>query len=198
MRAPTVGAAAASTPRREAGEAPEPATTDRRSSEPPPESPVAAIALSTELSGRVSALHPATVAPPPLPAANATPPATTGLARLATAPTRDLDEPRIEAVLSRYGDAYSRLDAGAARAVWPTVDADALSRAFESLRSQQVVLGPCDISVDGDRAEAACRGTSTYVPMVGDPTPRRESRQWRFQLARTDKSAWHISSAESR
>jgi hypothetical protein len=186
------------TPPREAGDIAERVPNGRRTSEPPPEPRVPALAASTELAGRVPEVLPAPFAAATLPAALVTPPVTTAVARPESAPVRDLDEPRIKAVLSRYGAAYSRLDAGAAREVWPTVDARALSRAFESLRSQEVVLGACEIAIDGDRAQAACRGTSTYVPRVGDPTPRRESRQWRFQLARTDETAWHIKSAESR
>ncbi|HTV01297.1 MAG TPA: hypothetical protein VMF13_12190, partial [Luteitalea sp.] len=110
----------------------------------------------------------------------------------------DLEEPRIRSVLARYGDAYSRLDAAAARAVWPTVDARALSRAFSTLRSQALVLEQCEIAVTGDRAEAACRGTSTYVPAVGEARLRREPRQWRFELARTDEATWQIRNAQSR
>ncbi len=80
----------------------------------------------------------------------------------------------VREALSRYGAAYSRLDAAAALAVWPSVDARALGRAFAELRSQRVTFDDCDIAVDGSRARAACRGATTYVPRAGDQSPRTE------------------------
>ena len=97
--------------------------------------------------------------------------------------------------LSRYGAAYSRLDASAARAVWPSVDVRALGRAFSELRSQRVTLADCDIAVDGARAKAACRGAATYVPRAGDQNPRTEARDWRFELEKGRDANWRIASA---
>ena len=101
----------------------------------------------------------------------------------------------VREALSRYGAAYSRLDATAARAVWPSVDARALGRAFAELRSQRITFDDCDIAVDGARARAACRGATTYVPRAGDQSPRTEARAWRFELEKGRDANWHIASA---
>lgn len=106
-----------------------------------------------------------------------------------------LEVASVREALSRYGAAYSRLDAAAARAVWPSVDARALGRAFAELRSQRVTFDDCDIAVDGLRARAACRGATTYVPRAGDQSPRTEARAWRFELEKSRDANWRIASA---
>ena len=102
----------------------------------------------------------------------------------------------VREALSRYGSAYSRLDAAAARAVWPSVDARALGHAFAELRSQHVTFDDCDIAVAGLRARAACRGATTYVPRVGDQNPRTEARAWRFELEKGRDATWRIAAAK--
>ncbi len=106
-----------------------------------------------------------------------------------------MDEPAVRAVLQQYGAAYTRLDARAARAVWPSVDVRALARAFDELESQEVVLGRCEVSVQGREARAACTGSARYVPRMGDRTPRVEPRHWTFQLEKTRDDGWRIASA---
>ena len=108
------------------------------------------------------------------------------------------DEPAVRAVLQQYGSAYTRLDARAARVVWPSVDGRALARAFEALESQQVVFERCDVFVQGSEARAACRGSATYVPRVGDRRPRTEPRQWTFRLEKAADANWRIASADIR
>ena len=113
-----------------------------------------------------------------------------------TAPVpRVSEEPAVREILARYGTAYTQLDARAARAVWPGVDARALSRAFEALESQTIVFERCDVTVDGRAARAACRGTSTWVPRVGERRPHRERREWTFRLEKAGDAQWQIQSA---
>ena len=100
----------------------------------------------------------------------------------------------MRAALSRYADAYSRLDADAAREVWPRVDRAALSRAFDSLASQDVSLGRCSVTVKGRNALATCAGSTTWTPKIGNGSPRREGRNWTFELAKSG-TAWQILSA---
>lgn len=107
------------------------------------------------------------------------------------------DTGAIEGTLRRYADAYARLDAAAARAVWPTVDQRALARAFEGLESQGIVFEHCDVAVAGDDATAACAGRARYVPKVGSREPLVERRQWTFRLRRAD-AGWQITQAEAR
>jgi len=113
----------------------------------------------------------------------------------ASAPA-DVEGVRVRAVLVRYEAAYSGLDAAAARAVWPGVDERALARAFDGLRSQQLSLGLCDVSVDGGMARADCSGSATWTPKVGGGG-RTEGRRWRFYLQNGD-AGWQITRAEAR
>lgn len=103
----------------------------------------------------------------------------------------------VEDTLHRYADAYTRLDAGAARRVWPGVDERALARAFQALESQGLVFEHCDLDVAENDATAACRGRARYVPKVGSREPRIERRQWRFRLHKSE-AGWQIVQAEAR
>lgn len=106
-------------------------------------------------------------------------------------------EPAIRAVLGQYRAAYQGLDVRAARAVWPSVDAKALSKAFERLEEQQLVFDSCDIAVSGGaRALVSCRGSVSYVPRVGKAR-RADQREWEFALTRVD-DAWVIDSVSAR
>ncbi len=155
-----------------------------------------------------------TLAPPPTPPPPAPPPAAieavTALgagapdlvsavatdARL-TVPEAVLDERRVQATLRRYEAAYTRLDAGAAKAVWPTVDARALARAFNGLESQDLEFDQCDLEVRGVEASALCSGRATWVARVGSKTPRTEARAWAFRLRKVGDD-WQILGADIR
>jgi hypothetical protein len=100
----------------------------------------------------------------------------------------------VTAALDQYARAYGRLDASAARAVWPSVNERALSNAFAGLASQALDFKDCSIDVRGSAAHAVCRGTASYVPRVGSDRPRIEPRTWRFELRR-DGDAWTIADA---
>jgi hypothetical protein len=99
-------------------------------------------------------------------------------------------------VLRRYETAYSRLDAAAAGAVWPSLDRRALARAFEGLESQQISFGKCDVTIAGGSAQADCTGTAQWTPKVGGGA-QRASRRWRFTL-RNQAGEWVIVSANVR
>jgi hypothetical protein len=88
----------------------------------------------------------------------------------------------VQSVLNQYRDAFNALDPAAARAVWPSVDSAALSRAFGQLEEQAFRYDRCDIRVFGERAEASCGGTLRYVPKVGGRQARVEQRRWEFSL----------------
>ncbi len=74
---------------------------------------------------------------------------------------------RVRSVLAQYERAYSSLDAKAARSVWPTVNEQALARAFNGLESQRLTLGRCGVVVDGETAHASCAGSASWTPKVG-------------------------------
>jgi len=104
-------------------------------------------------------------------------------------------EPLVQAVLNRYAAAYSSLDADAAARVWPTVNRDALARAFDGLETQAVRLGECRIDVTGNKASARCAGSATWSPKVGSGT-HTESRDWTFDLVRVGAN-WQILNARA-
>jgi hypothetical protein len=107
------------------------------------------------------------------------------------------DEDHIHGALTRWRAAYSALDASAAREVWPSVDARALERAFQALKSQELRFDRCNVAVDGSSARAICSGQAIYVPRVGRQSSRAMSREWTFELKKADQR-WTIASASSR
>ncbi len=143
---------------------------------------------------------PAVVNPP----ASASPsaaeaPASSPAAAAAAIPssTRAADIQAVERVLGRYRAAYERLDAAAARSVWPKVNSSALERAFAQLEQQGMSFDRCEIGIYGALAQASCSGTSRYVPRTGSKTPRVDRRQWTFRL-RKGTEDWTIDSVEVR
>lgn len=110
---------------------------------------------------------------------------------------RDTDHRAIEGVLGQYRQAFNRLDASAASAVWPSVNERTLARAFESLEGQDVSFDRCRIDVAAGQAEAACSGHARYVPKVGNRTPRAEAREWTFTLRKAE-SGWLIDRVDAR
>jgi hypothetical protein len=106
------------------------------------------------------------------------------------------EEDHIRAALTRWRTAYSELDANAAREVWPSVDARALERAFQALKSQDLRFDRCDLTVHGGSAQAACTGRAVYVPRVGNQSPRATAREWTFELKKRDER-WTIASARA-
>jgi hypothetical protein len=147
----------------------------------------------------VSTLPPAVenaTPPPSIPVAPpaAVLPATSPAPAPPAAPAVD-ESARVRSVLSQYESAYSRLDARAARSVWPEVDERALSRAFEGLQAQRLSLGQCDVSVSGATAKANCAGTASWTPKVG--SGKTEARRWDFTLQNAD-GTWRIVRAQTR
>jgi len=138
---------------------------------------------------------PATVSTP-APEALATATAAARPVSAALASAASTDEADIRSALTRFRTAYSQLDAGAARDVWPSVDRRALERAFQSLKSQDLRFDQCKLTVAGARAQAACKGRATYVPRIGDQSPRYTTREWTFELQKAAER-WTISSARS-
>ena len=151
--------------------APPPPTPDPARTDPPIDVPVPAL-LPAE--SRSPAAAPA---PPPVIAATSV-------------------EPDVRKVIERYRDAYERLDAAAAHAVWPGVDQAALSRAFGGLTSQRIEFERCDIWRDAQAAFASCAGRASYVPKVGS-AQNDVPRAWHFRLQRRPVG-WTIESAEVR
>jgi hypothetical protein len=142
------------------------------------------------------AAPPAPVAPPPAPAP-ASPAASVPAATPAAASAIESNTTGIRDTLARYQKAFSALDAGAARAVWPTVNEGTLNRAFERLAEQSISFDGCEINVNDARAEATCQGTARYVPRVGSRTPRVDRRQWRFSLVKL-RDEWLIGAVEAK
>lgn len=110
--------------------------------------------------------------------------------------SRESDTRGIEAALARYRNAFNALDAGAAAAVWPTVDRQALIRAFEQLQEQRIVFDGCQTDIKDTHAQALCPGLTRYVPRIGG-RPQIDRREWYFNLAKV-RDEWVIQSVEAR
>jgi hypothetical protein len=145
--------------------------------------------------------EPPSVAETPAPAAQPAPRIPAAIARpepeaLASVVARS-EQSEIQRTLGQYRSAYQRLDAQAAKAVWPSVDVRALARAFGTLSSQELAFETCLFDIAGPVATAQCRGSATYTPKVGGRGPKAERRLWTFQLRKVDE-AWKIESAHAR
>jgi hypothetical protein len=125
------------------------------------------------------------------------PPASAAAAPAAAAAVIDPNTSGIQNALARYRQAFSSLNASAAREVWPTVNERTLSRAFDRLEEQQVSFDGCQVQVNNDRAEAMCNGSARYVPRVGSRTPRVERREWHFNLVKV-RGEWLIGAVDAR
>jgi hypothetical protein len=117
-------------------------------------------------------------------------------AAVANAVNRQNDEQRVRATLQQYRSAYEDLDARMAQAIWPAVNASALSRAFEALHSQRLVFDDCAVQLRDAAAIATCHGSASYVRKVGSREPRVEPRTWNFTLRRAGDD-WKIESARA-
>ena len=102
----------------------------------------------------------------------------------------------IQTVIRRYESAYERLDAAAAKEIWPSLDERALASAFAGLASQTLTLQPCRVDVTSSSAVALCNGYATYVGRVGNKAGQIQRRTWRFQLRKSGES-WQIGSVQS-
>jgi hypothetical protein len=89
------------------------------------------------------------------------------------------DESEVLSVLNRYAAAYSQLEVDAIRSVWPTLPSDLaeqFGRSFSQVRSYQMRLTDCAVSVQDSTATARCQGTASIVPKVGRaPSPAQFS-----------------------
>jgi hypothetical protein len=104
------------------------------------------------------------------------------------------EEQVVRQILREYTRAFERLDARAAKAVWPSLDDRALQRAFEQLDAQKVQFASCGVSITGPAANARCLGNATYRPKVGSRVLRVTEREWTFNLARSE-GGWQIVNA---
>ncbi len=156
------------------------------------ELPVAAVITPRNTSGPPNESVATPVAAPPSSLAASTTVAPTPPPPVARTETAD-----IQRALGRYRTAFSALDAGAARKVWPTVNEKALDRAFDRLETQVLSFENCLIGVTGLRAEASCSGTARYVPKIGGRNTNVERRQWKFNLRKVSDE-WLIEGVDAR
>jgi hypothetical protein len=129
------------------------------------------------------------VSPVPTPAPEPAPPP--------PAPSPEaLDKAAVDSLLERYRLAFSTLNSGVSD-FWPSVNSRALDRAFNELDQQRFEFDQCRVQLNGAQADATCTGTATFVPKVGNKTPRTQPRQWSFRLVRAG-NRWIIDSVQSR
>jgi hypothetical protein len=130
-------------------------------------------------------VHPEPVRVPEMPRAVST----TG--SFAKEPTFKKETIALQDILHRYEQAYDRLDARGAAAIWSTVDSRSLERAFSLLRYQELVLDDCSIAVTESDATAQCPGRLRYARRIGDGTPKTEYHVWMIEFARAGET-WRI------
>ena len=99
-------------------------------------------------------------------------------------PRRPDDVSLVRGILDKYADAYTRLDADAAKAVWPSVNRTALSRAFSGLNEQRIAFSDCSVLVHSTEARATCSGSTTWEPKIGGGA-RTDVRRWAFDLEKS-------------
>ena len=113
-----------------------------------------------------------------------------GLANGAS-PGTDTPDASIRSLLRRYVEAYDHRDVETAAALWPTLDRDALTRAFAGLDRQDLHFDRCDIDAAESRGSAVCVGTMRYIPSVGPAIEKEDPISWTFDLARSGED-WRI------
>jgi len=158
---------------------------------PPLDQPVQALSIPA-VKTAPAAVDPSSGSVAPVTLPSPSPPAHTAAPTAATPVRRaEADATAVRGVLEGYASAYSALDAEATQRLWPGVDLRGLRRAFEQLSAQTVQFDRCDVNPAGDAAQAECVGRTTWIPRVGDRSPRSEARTWQFALAR-DGNDWLI------
>lgn len=97
----------------------------------------------------------------------------------------------VRGTIDGYARALERLDVQAAARLWPSVDRRALTRAFSSLKSQDVAFDDCIVDLESVTATARCTGTAQYVARIGPSGPRTGRFEWLFQMRKHDDE-WKI------
>jgi hypothetical protein len=136
-----------------------------------------------DLESVASLAPPAAIAPPP--AAPAPAPAAPVVSAAA------LEQNAVLETLREYARAYQALDVKATAAVWPSVDRRALTRAFSTLKSHQLELEDCRVTIADASALSQCRGIVEYVRKVGSSTPRTAHQELVFKMRKLG-SDWFI------
>jgi hypothetical protein len=169
-----------------------PATTSSVRSIQQPEARLSAAAAIALPVGSVlnSALTLPLDSPPPPPLNSPAPPPINSPAPPvpSVAPAR---EGGVRVALTRYVRAFEELDVRAAAEVWPSLDREALTRAFATLKSQGLTFNRCDVTVADSSATVRCDGTLEFVRKIGSPAPRVEPQQWLFRM-REQGAEWKI------
>ena len=114
------------------------------------------------------------------------------LASAAAAEDKGSQTEVVLAVLREYSRAYERMDVNATKALYPSVDARGLRKAFDGLEQQRLQFGSCGVSfsASGADANAWCKVDATYRPKIGSKV-RVQDREWTFSLAR-EGDGWQI------
>lgn len=96
-----------------------------------------------------------------------------------------VDRTAIERLLHAYEEAYDRRDVAAVAALWPSMDAAGFSRAFASVKQQDLRFDACTTTLDGDRAVVECPGEIRFVRQVGGDAPQTRRAMWTIHVVRT-------------
>jgi hypothetical protein len=113
--------------------------------------------------------------------------------RSAVPPSFDVRQAQraVQSILNRYRDAFSILDAGAVKRIWPTANERAIRDEFAAVGEQNIEFDGCRIAVSPPTATALCSGTVAFTPAEPDGRRQVEPRHWRFTLERNGER-WTI------
>lgn len=195
--------AADSSPSNKSAEAKSPAASiDASQVSPPMPRPVVSVPLPPQASEEEPPPARAEVpeATPVRPAAPAPPRPGSGVTTWGSSRSgvEDPESAAIQEVLGKYRTSFAALDVAAVHQVWPTVNQRSLERAFRQIEGQDVSFFSCTIDVDGSHADAACVGTTNFIPKVGNRSPQSGPSQWNFKLSKRSASGWLIDDAQAR
>ena len=101
------------------------------------------------------------------------------------------DRAAIERLLEAYESAYDQRDVGAVAALWPSSDAAGLTRAFNSVKAQNLTFGNCRVAIEGDRATIECPGEIRYVRQVGGGALQTRRATWTITVVRA-ADRWQV------
>jgi hypothetical protein len=128
---------------------------------------------------------------PTLGTSNLLPPSPADLSFPAPLIELERESTAVRRVLKRYEQAYDGLDAHAAAAVWPSVDARRLADIFARLREQNLDFTECQTAISLNDATVTCAGALQYVRRVGNAAPQLERHSWTIYLEGKDDD-WRI------
>lgn len=101
------------------------------------------------------------------------------------------DRQAIDRLLVAYERAFDSRSVPAIAEVWPSLDARRFSRAFGSIREQDLSFDECAVRVERERAVARCPGRVRYVQRVGGADAQTHQGVWTLTFSKVGEQ-WRV------